>query len=91
MDSGLNSMVGAGGRWQVGVGLRACLPALGASGGTPVREGCSRGAALPPPSALHVRHRHPPTHWLAGWVQVMANNNEMILLPVNEPTHGTKR
>jgi hypothetical protein len=25
------------------------------------------------------------------WLQVMANNNEMILLPVNEPTHGTKR
>lgn len=22
---------------------------------------------------------------------VMANNNEMVLLPINEPTHGTKR
>ena len=32
---------------------------------------------------------HPPPTALG--LQVMANNNEMILLPVNEPTHGTKR
>ncbi len=37
---------------------------------------------------------HLPSHLsslLTSHQQVMANNNEMILLPVNEPTFGTKR
>lgn len=43
-------------------------------------------ALLSPPNPLCPPPSAPPSH-----PQVMANNSEMILLPVNEPTFGTKR
>ena len=54
--------------------------------------------------ATYPWHAHPGFHEFAEFVaedvgtvdsglnsMVMANNNEMVLLPINEPTHGTKR
>jgi hypothetical protein len=103
VDSGLNSMVRPGSERRAGLGDAVSLHgavlrwAEGAMHHVTV-PWCSQAHGLEASAELQDESRAPgtcPTHSIAPLIlllhQVLASNNEMVLLPVNEPTFGTPR